>query len=156
MHVVHLLPELNEGGVERSVVELNRELVRAGVESTVISRGGKLVPIVEAAGGRHVWLDICSKSLLTVPWRVYQLRRMLATLKPDVVHVNSRVPAWLLRFANRRLRLPVVSTVHGFNSVNAYSRIMVRGDRLICVSQAVKDHVQKQYGVAASAMRVVP
>ncbi len=33
MRVVQLLPELNEGGVERGVVELNRELVKKGVES---------------------------------------------------------------------------------------------------------------------------
>ena len=156
MHVIQLLPELNEGGVERSVVELNRELVLQGIASTVISRGGRLVRDIEGAGGRHVALDLCSKNLLTVPWRVYRLRQTLAKLKPDIVHVNSRVPAWLLRFANRTLRLPVVSTIHGFNSVNVYSRIMTHADRLFCVSPAVKAHVQTHYGVPDRILHVVP
>ena len=42
MRVVQLLPELNEGGVERGVVELNREFVKKGITSFVISLGGKL------------------------------------------------------------------------------------------------------------------
>ena len=37
MHVVQIVPELNEGGVERGTVELSRELVRHGYSSTVIS-----------------------------------------------------------------------------------------------------------------------
>ena len=44
MHVVQIVPQLNEGGVERGTVELSRELVRHGCGSTVISAGGKLVP----------------------------------------------------------------------------------------------------------------
>lgn len=155
MHVVQLLPALQEGGVERGVVEMNRELVRRGVTSTVISRGGRLVAEIEAAGGRHVTLDVGSKNPLTAPWRARQLRQALAELRPDLVHVRSRLPAWLLRLANRRLRLPVVSTVHGFNSVNAYSRIMTRADRVICVSHAIQAYLQQHYGTSEAVLRVI-
>jgi glycosyltransferase involved in cell wall biosynthesis len=156
MHVVQLLPELQEGGVERGVVEMNRELVRRGVTSTVISRGGRLVAEIEAAGGRHVALDVCSKNLFTAPVRAWRLRQALAELHPDLVHVRSRLPAWLLRIANRRLHLPVVSTVHGFNSVNAYSRIMTRADRVICASPAIRDHVVRHYHTTGAILRLVP
>ena len=101
MHVVQLLPALHEGGVERGVVEMNRELVRRGVTSTVISRGGRLVPEIEAAGGRHVTLDVGSKNPLTVPLRARRLRQALTKLRPDLVHVRSRVPAWLLQLKER-------------------------------------------------------
>lgn len=43
MKIVQLIPELNEGGVERGVIELSRELVKQGFESIVISNGGKLL-----------------------------------------------------------------------------------------------------------------
>ena len=155
MHVVQLLPELQEGGVERGVVEMNRELVRRGVTSTVISRGGRLVAQIETDGGRHVALDVCSKNLFTAPWRARLLRLSLSELRPDLVHVRSRAPAWLLRIANRRLRLPVVSTVHGFNRVSAYSRIMTCADRVICVSHAIKAHVQQNYGTPEAVLRVI-
>ena len=155
MHILQLLPELNEGGVERGVVEMNRELVRRGVASTVVSRDGRLVPAIKAAGGRHVVLDVCSKNLLTFPARARQLRQVLAEVRPDIVHVRSRLPAWLLRAANRTLRLPVVSTVHGFNSVSAYSRIMTRADRVICVSQVIRDYVRLHYRTPDARLRVI-
>ena len=53
MKIVQLLPELNEGGVERGTMELSRELVQLGHESIVISAGGKLVEQIEQDGGVH-------------------------------------------------------------------------------------------------------
>lgn len=155
MHVVQLLPELEEGGVERVVVDLSRELVGCGVTSTVISRGGRLVSQIEADGARHIRLDVCSKNPLTFLVRAWQLRRQLARLAPDVVHVHSRLPAWLLRIANHSLRLPVVTTVHGLNRPGFYSRILTHGSRVICVSRAVQAHLQKHYATPAGILRVV-
>jgi glycosyltransferase involved in cell wall biosynthesis len=155
VHIVQLLPELQEGGVERGTVEMNREMVRRGVTSTVISRGGRLAAAIESDGGRHITLDICSKNPLTVPWRVWRLRRILRELRPDIVHVRSRLPAWLLRLANRPLRIPVVSTVHGFNSVGAYSRIMTQADRVICVSHAIHAYIRQHYQTPLEQLRVI-
>jgi len=155
MHVVQLLPALNEGGVERGVVEMNRELVRRGVRSSVISSGGRLAPRIAADGGQHLTLDLRSKNILTAPGRARRLRARLRELDPDILHVRSRVPAWLVRFANRDPRRPVVSTVHGFYSVNAYSRIMTRADRVICVSQAAVDYVRRNYGTPEAMIRLI-
>ena len=44
-----------------------------------------------------------------------------------------------------RTRPRLVTTVHGFYSVNGYSRIMTRGEAVICVSNSVKDYVLKNY-----------
>ena len=156
MHIVQLLPALNEGGVERGVVELNRELIRRGVRNTVISVGGRLASQIESDGGRHVTLDVKSKNIVTVPLRVYRLRAVLRALNPDILHVRSRVPAWLVHFANRNPRRPVVSTVHGFNSVNAYSRIMTRADRVICGSQTVVTYIRKHYDTPEPIIRLIP
>lgn len=156
MKIVQLLPELNEGGVERGVVELSRELVKLGFESVVISAGGKQAAQIELDGGRHIEFDVCSKNLLTAPWRIRQLRKLLKELKSDILHARSRVPAWLTYLANRNQKTPFVTTVHGFNSVNAYSRVMTFGDRVICVSNAIKDYVQQHYRVPDEKIVVIP
>jgi glycosyltransferase involved in cell wall biosynthesis len=153
---VQLLPELNEGGVERGVVELSRELVTRGIESVVISRGGRLVEQIEAEGGRHLPFDVAGKNLLTAPARVLGLRALLRRVQPDLLHARSRVPAWLAYLANRKLRLPLITTVHGFNSVNSYSRVMTFGDRVICVSTAIKDYIQHHYQVPEDKIVVIP
>jgi len=155
MRVVQLLPELNEGGVERGVVELNREFVKQGLESIVISKGGRLVKTIQQDGGRHVAFDVCSKNPLTAPWRIVRLRRILRELKPDILHARSRVPAWLAWLANRKLKIPFVTTVHGLNSTNKYSEIMTRGDRVITVGEPVRDHILKHYPVSAAIIRVI-
>ncbi len=155
MHIVQILPALDEGGVERGTVELNREFVRRGVASTVISSGGRLAEAVVRDGGRHVGLDVKSKNPLTALSRASRLRRALQELKPDLVHYRSRVPGWLFALANRSLRLPFVSTVHGFNSVSPYSRIMTAGQRVICPSTSVAEFVRKHYGTPEEKIRLI-
>ncbi|WP_429884937.1 glycosyltransferase family 4 protein [Geoalkalibacter halelectricus] len=155
MKVVQLLPELNEGGVERGTVELNREFVNRGLESVVISRGGKLVAQIERDGGTHIAFDVCSKNPLTVPGRVMRLRALLRQLEPDILHARSRVPAWLTWLANRSLKYPFVTTVHGLNRPNKYSEIMTKGDRVITVGEPVRDHILKHYRVDPEKVRVI-
>ena len=50
-----------------------------------------------------------------------------------------------------------VTTVHGLNSPSRYSAIMARGDRVICVSQTVRDYVLRHYPRTDPArLRVIP
>lgn len=156
MKIIQLLPELNEGGVERGTMELSRELVKLGHESIVISAGGKLQNQIENEGGRHITFDICSKNPLTVPFRILKLRKLLKELKADILHARSRVPAWLTYLANKKIGVPFVTTVHGFNSVSPYSKIMSMGDKVICVSGAVKSYIQKYYQTEEAKITVIP
>lgn len=156
MKIVQVLPELNEGGVERGVVELNRELVLKGIESCVISAGGKLEEQIVKDGGMHIKYDVCSKNIFTFPLRVIRLKKILKKLKPDIIHVRSRVPAWLIHFANKKLKIKIVSTVHGFNSVSFYSRIMTNADHVICVSNSIKEYIQKHYETLDEKITVIP
>jgi glycosyltransferase involved in cell wall biosynthesis len=156
MKIVQIIPELNEGGVERGVVELNREFVRLEIESFVISAGGKLVNQIEKDGGNHITFDVCSKNIFTSFSRIRGLKKILKNLKPDIIHVRSRVPAWLVHFANKSLKIKVVSTVHGFNSVGFYSSIMQKADAVICVSNSIKEYIQKHYKTSENKITVIP
>ncbi len=156
MKIVQLLPELNEGGVERGTMELSRELVKLGHESIVISARGKLEEQIKKDGGTHITFDVCSKNPFTAPFRMIQLRNILRDLNPDILHARSRVPAWLTYLANKKLNIPFVTTVHGFNSVSAYSDIMTKGDSVICVSGAIKSYIQKHYQTEEQKITVIP
>lgn len=117
-----------------------------------------MVAQLEAEGSRHVTLDIGRKSLGSLG-KIGPLRRLLREISPDIVHARSRVPAWLARMALRRLqpRPHFVTTVHGMNSPGLYSAVMLRGDRIMVVSQSVRDYVLAHYPeVDASRIRVVP
>jgi len=145
--VVQLLPALESGGVERSTLEIAQALVAAGHRSIVISAGGRLVPELLAQGSEHIELALGRKSLATLR-HVFTLRRLIKHLRPDIVHARSRLPAWLAWLALRLLpaaRPAFVTTVHGLNSAGWYSGVMTRGDRIICVSDTVREHVLRQW-----------
>ena len=148
MKVIQILPELNTGGVERGTLEVGKYLVDQGHESIVISNGGRLVAQLEAEGSRHISLPVHKKRLRSLK-QIKVLRRLFEEERPDVIHLRSRLPAWLAWLAWRKMnpltRPRLVTTVHGMYSVNAYSKIMTRGEQVICVSNSVKDYVRKNY-----------
>lgn len=148
MRVMQVLPALNAGGVETGTLEIGRALVEAGHESLVVSAGGRMVERLEAEGSRHLPLDIGRKSLLTL-FKVRTMRRLLEQHQPDILHLRSRLPAWIAWWAwqglprDRRPRL--VTTVHGSYSVSRYSAIMTRGERVIAVSEHIRRYVLAHY-----------
>lgn len=154
--ILQLVPALEQGGVERGVVEENRAFVARGWENVVVSSGGRLAAAIEADGGRHVAMDVKSKNPLTFLSRAYRLRRFLREERPDVVCIHSRVPAWLFAFANRTLGIKWISFAHGANSVSPYSRIMTAGDLVVTPSRFIADYLKSAYGLSEDKIRVIP
>lgn len=148
MKVLQVLPELNAGGVERGTLEVAGRLVREGHQALVVSHGGRLVPGLEALGARHIAMPVHRKRLTSL-LQVRPFRRLLERERPDILHLRSRVPAWIAWLAWRGLpaevRPRLVTTVHGFYSVNIYSAIMTRGERVIAVSESVRDYLRTHY-----------
>ena len=156
--VVQLIPALHSGGAERSALEIARALVQAGHRSVVISAGGRLVEQLQAEGSEHITLDLGRKSLATLG-RIGPLRRLLRELKPDIVHARSRLPAWVGWWALRGIspRPHFITTVHGFNSPGRYSSILLRAERVIVVSQTLRDYVLSHYRwLEPGRVRVIP
>lgn len=148
LKVLQVLPALDGGGVERGTVEIARALVARGHASTVISNGGRLVAQLEREGSRHVAMDLGRKSPATF-LEFAALRRLFEQEKFDIVHVRSRLPAWVAFLAWRgmdaKTRPHLVSTVHGMYSVSAYSGVMCRGEKVIAVSDTVRGYIEQNY-----------
>ncbi len=148
MKVLQILPELNSGGVERGTLEIADYLVKNGHEALVVSNGGRQVEALEKMGGRHIAMPVHRKRLSSL-FQVKAFRALLEKEKPDILHIRSRVPGWIAWLAWRKLdpatRPRLVSTVHGFYSVSFYSAIMTKGERVIAVSESIRDYILKYY-----------
>ncbi|MBR4354130.1 MAG: glycosyltransferase family 4 protein [Kiritimatiellae bacterium] len=156
MKIVQLVPAMEQGGVERGVVEMNRAIVAQGWDNLVVAKNGRLLDQIERDGGRVARLDVKSKNPLTALWRARELRKLLERERPDVVNVHSRVPAWLFVIANRKLRLPWISFAHGANSVSAYSKVMTFGTVTVTPSRYIADYLKAAYGLEEEKIRVIP
>ena len=148
LSVAQLLPALSGGGVERGTLEVARELVQCGHRSIVISAGGRLTPELVSDGSEHLAWPLGAKSPLVLRW-VWPLRRWLAEQRITIMHARSRLPAWIGWLAWRGMdpatRPHFVTTVHGLYSVSRYSAIMTRGERVIAVSETVRDYLRHHY-----------
>ena len=148
LKVLQLLPALDGGGVERGTLEIARALVAAGHESVVLSKGGRLVEQLQREGSRHLARELGRKSPTTfLQYRA--LRRLFEAERFDIIHARSRLPAWVAWLAWRGMpadaRPHFVTTVHGMHSVSRYSAIMCAGERVIAVSDTVRDYLRTHY-----------
>jgi len=158
--VVQLLPELNEGGVEKGTLELGAFLTNLGHKSFVISGGGRMVPELEREGSIHLkWPNIGEKSPRCLQY-IFPLRQFLLKEGVDILHMRSRLPAWVGYLAWKSIpvkkRPILITTFHGFYSVNVYSAIMTKGERIIAVSKTISDHIRNAYGVSAEKIEIIP
>ncbi|MBI5937118.1 MAG: glycosyltransferase family 4 protein [Betaproteobacteria bacterium] len=146
--VVQILPALDAGGVERGTLEVGKHLVEHGHRSIVISAGGRLVEQLTREGSEHVQWDIGRKNLWTLRL-IPRLRRFLRDNRVDILHLRSRMPAWVAYLAWRGMphnaRPHLVTTVHGPYSVSPYSAVMSKGERVIVISEMIRDYVLKNY-----------
>ncbi len=157
MKILQLLPELNIGGVERGTIDLAKILVEEGHKSFVISNGGRLVSQLEKNGSSHVSMPIHKKSLKTF-FLSSELAKHIEDISPDIVHVRSRMPAWVNFFALKKLKnKPIcVSTFHGLYSFPTYSQVMSFTDHSIAISETVKEYMQLKYQIPNEKITVIP
>ena len=158
--VLQILPAMESGGVERGTVEVGAELVRRGHRAIVISAGGRMVHELTRHKVEHVTWKVGAKSLTTLRF-IRKLRKFLREEQVDILHARSRLPAWIAyrawRGMNPQTRPRFVTTVHGFYSVNRYSAIMTKGERVIAVSEAIAKYIQDNYSVIdAARVLVIP
>jgi glycosyltransferase involved in cell wall biosynthesis len=158
--VVQMLPALESGGVEKGTLEVGKYLVDHGHRSIVISAGGRLVAPLEREGSEHVAWPVGAKRLSTLRY-IWKVREFLAREKPDILHLRSRLPAWIGYRAWKGLpaesRPHLVTTVHGPYTPGRYSSVMVRGERVIAISDMIRAYILTNYPwVDPAIIRVIP
>ena len=158
MKILQILPELNIGGVERGVCDLSKALVEQGHQSFVISNGGKLESSLVASGGKHISMPVHIKRFKTLKL-AKELYEVILDVNPDIIHVRSRMPAWVTYHALKKFNnnKPVhVSTFHGLYSFPIYSKVMANVDHIISISNTVEDYIKTTYKVPDEKITVIP
>ena len=157
MKVLQILPQLNIGGVERGTLDLSKALIENGHDAYVISGGGILVNELEKSGATHYEMPVHIKSLKTL-FLAKKLSEKILSINPDIVHVRSRMPAWVNYRAFKKLQnKPVlVSTFHGLYSFPIYSKVMSFVDHTIAISNTVESYIIQNYDLEKKDITIIP
>ena len=139
---------LGIGGSELVAIEITEHLRANGHRVTVVAADGPLADRVKNAGADWLEWSIGKKRLSTLLY-IRQLRAWILEHQPDIVHVHSRLPAWICHLALRKIpqdKRPVfITSMHGQYSVSNYSAIMARGDKVIAVSGHIRNYTLENY-----------
>ena len=158
--ILQVLPMLETGGVERGTVEMTQAIRAAGGRALVTSAGGRLVPAISRAGGRHISLPLATKDPVNMILNAIRLCRLIRQEGVTLVHARSRAPAWSALMAARRAGVPFVTTYHGAYAERGvgkrwYNGVMARGDRVIATSQYVAGLIAVRHRVPEERVRII-
>jgi glycosyltransferase involved in cell wall biosynthesis len=159
--VLQVLPSLVTGGVERGTIEMTQAIADAGWTALVASAGGRLVPVVERAGGRHIALPLASRNPFGVWRNAQRLAGLVRAEQVAIVHARSRAPAWSASLACKRTGAHFVTTYHGTYNEDLpfkrrYNSVMAHGERVIAASRFIADLIHRQHDTDPSRIRIIP
>lgn len=157
--ILQVTPALEQGGVEIGTLEMGVYIKAQGWRSLVASNGGGLVEKLESEGSEHFKLPLQKKSPITIIKNAFALKDIIKEQQVDLVHVRSRAPAWSVRLACYLADTPWISTFHGTyglqNSLKkTYNACMLKGVRVIAISQFIYDHIKDNYGYDMSKVSI--
>lgn len=157
-YVLHLTTHLNRGGIATYIVSLAKALSEKGQRVCVASSGGDMESELAAAGISHLELDIKTKSEISP--KLFIARRKLIKFisdnKINLIHAHTRVTQVLADSVSRKTKVPYVTTCHGFFKPRFFRRIHpCWGERVIAISEAVKDHLINDFGLREDKIALV-
>ena len=158
--ILQIIPKLETGGAERTVVEVCAAITRGGGRALVAAQDGRMAGDVRAAGGEIIPLPMASKNPLQIVANARRLTQLIQSEKINLLHARSRAPAWSALMAARRARVPFVTTYHGAYSERGrlkrlYNGVMARADRVIANSEFTADLIRTRYGTDNARIVVI-
>jgi glycosyltransferase involved in cell wall biosynthesis len=148
------------GGVEREVMDTADALVKAGYKSLVASSGGRLVHLLYQQGSRHFDLPLTSKNPFVIIQNIFRLKKLIKLHDIDIIHAQSRAPAWSSYFAAKLSGCHFVTTIHGAHGISTifkklYNSVMTKGEQVIVVSEFIAKYAKDNYNFDHNKIKVI-
>jgi glycosyltransferase involved in cell wall biosynthesis len=169
MHTLHFITRLIVGGAQENTVSNVEDQVRLFGDKVTLVTGpglgpeGSLEERAKQSGARLIVMPELHRAIRPwQDWRAYrELRRLIRTLKPDVIHTHASKAGIIGRQAGADERVPVVHTIHGaaFHfgqsppAYQLYKSLERRAGRQTAHFISVCDAMTNQYVAAGVAPR---
>lgn len=158
--VVQVIPDLHAGGAGMSVVHVAEALVEHGHRAVVVSEGGRMESDLKRIGATFVRLPVASKNPSQIVVNARRLAALASEEGADLLHAQSRAPAWSCLLAGKLASIPYVATCDNlYREQNPLKRLynsaMVRGARVIALGSGLGRMIEERYGTPHEKIAVV-
>ena len=174
--VLHVIEGLLTGGAERQLIAflLRSDTSRFRHEVCVLSAQGEVVSELEAAGIPVRGLELQPRRDL--PRAVLRLRRLVASVRPNIIHATLYRPGVVSRIVGRLCGIPIVTSLVSMTyerewyfdnpRLSAWKAQMARmidsatarrwGTRFVAITESVKKSAVRQLGLSPETITVIP
>jgi len=150
MNILFLTNHLNVGGITSYLLTLAKEFRRDGQRVFIASAGGEMVPEFAGVSAAHSRLDLNTSSEANpkIYWALPKLCRLIRENDIEIIHAQTRVTQVLGTILARITGRVLITTCHGFYKPKLFRRVFpCWGQKVIAISPAVREHLQKDFGV---------
>lgn len=158
--VLQVVPDLQDGGLQRSAVDVTEALTAAGWTAVVASAGGPLEHRLTRAGAVHEVVPLASRNPASIYNNIQRLMDIIQRHRVDIVHARARAPGWSALTAAQRSRCHFVTSVHvaypGGNPLQRrYNAVLAKGERVIAASHFIADYLRENHSIDPTRMRLI-
>jgi glycosyltransferase involved in cell wall biosynthesis len=161
LSVLVVAPTLHAGAADAGAIDLVRILRGGGHRVIVASNGGRLEDEVTDVGAEFVRLDVADFNPIFITRAAFALTRIVRERRCDIIHAHGRAAAWAGYVVSRMSGVPLLTTWYkGYREQNVFKRLynsaMVRGERVIAVSDQIAELIVERYHIPPERIWVVP
>jgi glycosyltransferase involved in cell wall biosynthesis len=159
--VLVVAPTLHAGAADAGAVDLVRILTGNGHRVIVASNGGRLEDEVTTTGAEFIRLDVADFNPIFILRAAFSLTRIAREKRCDIIHAHGRAAAWAGYVVSRMTGVPLITTWYkGYREQNVFKRLynsaMVRGERVIAVSDQIAELIAERHGTPPEKIAIVP
>ena len=159
MNILFLTNHLNVGGITSYTLSLAKGLKNNGHKVYIASSGGDSLTRFTEQGIVYIPIPIRTKSEINFFKIGLSFLKLLGQIKEkdiQVIHSNSRVTQVLGFFLQRFSHRPHITTWHGFFKKRLSRKLFpFWPDRIIAISESVRDHLIAEFCAPKEAVRLV-
>jgi glycosyltransferase involved in cell wall biosynthesis len=150
MKILFITTHFNTGGITSYILTLGEALVKSGHKVWVASSGGNAVSRLEAAGIKHVTINIRTKSEASYKLGLSfgPLDRLIRKEGINIIHAQTRVTQVLGAWLSRWTGVKMITTCHGFFKARWFRKAFpCWGQAVIAISKPVAQHLKEDFNV---------
>jgi glycosyltransferase involved in cell wall biosynthesis len=158
MNILLLANHLNIGGITSYVLNLSYGLKKLRIKVSVGALPGWGEKLLKENGIPFLRLPLKTKSILSprIIFSYFILKGFVKKESIQLIHAQTRITQFLAFLLSRRLNIPYVCTFHGFYRHHLMRRIIpCPGDLTIAISQAVGQHLIRDFNLNRENLRVI-